>query len=89
MASKLLKRILKGFSSFFKPAQTKQPSVMPEPGKLDDDMEGPNQVNWELAAARWYPEMMHYCMEREKFVRDNKIRIDFGEPPIPSFEYPV
>ncbi|GBM37445.1 hypothetical protein AVEN_221580-1 [Araneus ventricosus] len=89
MAPKLLKRIRKGFASIFKPAHTRQPSVVPEPGDLGDDIEGPTQVNWELAAARWYLGMMHYFMEREKFDRENEIRKAFGEPPIPSFEYAV
>ncbi|GBN93383.1 hypothetical protein AVEN_162420-1 [Araneus ventricosus] len=89
MAPKLLKRICRAFASIFKSARTKQPSVMPEPGELGDDMQEPTQVNWEHIAARWYLEMRHYFMERDQFDRENKIHTAFGESPIPSFEYPV
>ncbi|KAF8770379.1 hypothetical protein HNY73_017919 [Argiope bruennichi] len=78
--------VIKNIASVFKSAKADKPS---ETFDFGDDIEKPNEEDFDLATAKQYLIMLYYSMERERLDRENEIRIAFGEPPIPRSKYAI
>ncbi|KAF8770490.1 hypothetical protein HNY73_018011 [Argiope bruennichi] len=82
----LISGALNNRASVFKSAKAEKPS---ETFDFGDDIQKPNEADFDLETAKQYLIMLYYSMERGRLDRENEIRIAFGELPIPRSKYAI